>query len=79
MPLVRGVCACTWVRACVCACVHVCVYASVGACMCVSVIYMYGCHSSNDQSTCYCSWRLVNLSQGSLTDSSRHLRTIPKL
>ena len=55
---------------CACVCVHVCPY----ACVCV----IYGSHPSDDQSSCYCSRRSVNLSQGSPTDSSSTLEDNPQ-
>ena len=57
-------------------CVCMCVCARVYVCVCACTICR--CHSSNSVS-CYDSRRSVKLSQGSPTDSSRHLRTILKL
>ena len=68
-----GTCMHVCVNMCACVCASVCVHACV-TCVCV----IYGCHSCDDQSSYYCSRRSVNLSQGSPTDSSRHLRTISK-
>ena len=42
--------------------------------MCV----IYGCHPSDDQSSCYCSRRSVNPSQGSPTDLSSTLEDNPQ-
>ena len=57
-------------------CVHACVCIHVCPCACVCVIY--GCHPSDDQSSCYCSRRSVNLSQGSPTDLSSILEDNPQ-
>ena len=56
---------------CVHACVCVYMYVLVHACVCV----IYGCHPSDDQSSCR---RSVNLSQGSPTDLSSTLEDNPQ-
>ena len=59
---VIGTCVCACV--CVCKCVYACMSLCMCACACMCVHDIYGCHSSDDQSSCYCSQRSVNLSQG---------------
>ena len=46
---VIGTCMC----ACMCVCASVCVYVLVHVCVCMYVCIIYGCHSSDDQSSCY--------------------------